>query len=70
VNKFTAMEKKRHQFPRGHAYMRFRNNGYTVHVDFLDRNVSWLDEIVKTAIAKEAEECKKAQALAELRRRQ
>jgi len=70
VSKFTVTEKKRHQLPRGHAYMRFRNNGYTVHVDFLDRTVPWLDEIVKTALAKEAEECKKAAALAELRRSQ
>lgn len=68
MSKFTATEKMRHQLPRGHAYMRFRNNGYTVHVDFLDRNVQWLDEIVKTAIAKEVEECEKAKALAEPRR--
>lgn len=39
------------KLPRGHAYMRFRNNGYSIHVDFPEKKVAWLESIIQGALA-------------------
>jgi hypothetical protein len=40
----------RKKLPSGHAYMRFRNNGYAIHVDFPEKNLPFLDKIIRMAM--------------------
>ena len=39
------------KLPRGHAYMRFRNDGFSIHVDFPEKKVEWLNKVIRDAMA-------------------
>lgn len=43
MNKFTAMEKKRHQLPRGHAYMEV----YYEDLQQAIKDIAWHEEHLK-----------------------
>ena len=42
---------KEPKLPRGHAYMRFRNDGYSIHVDFPELKLEWLNKVIRDAMA-------------------
>lgn len=39
------------KLPRGHAYFRWRNKGFTVEMEFQHKDVPWLEEVLKVALA-------------------
>ena len=49
------------RLPRGHAYMRFRNRGYVIHVDFEKADIPWLEGIIKAALREMAKRDKEAE---------
>lgn len=44
------------KLPRGHAYARFRTEGYSIHFDFPEKAVPWIGELIKLAAEKFAKD--------------
>lgn len=40
------------KLPRGHAYAHFRTDGYTIHFDFPEKHLPWINELIKVAAEK------------------
>lgn len=33
--------------PRGHAFIHFRNDGYSIKIEFPEKHSAWLDKMIK-----------------------
>jgi hypothetical protein len=51
-NQEQAVKKK---LPNGHAYIRIRNAGFSVHIDFRDKDVPFVEQMMKLVMDKHAE---------------
>lgn len=54
-------EKVDRKLPRGHAYIRIRNNGFSVHMDFRDKDIPFVEQMMKLIMDKHAEWLKEQQ---------
>ena len=43
------------KLPRGHAYIRIRNNGFSVDMDFRDKDVPFVERMLRLVMDKNAE---------------
>lgn len=50
------MKRVSDKLPRGHAYAHFRTDGYTFHFDFPEKHLPWINELIKLAAEKFAED--------------
>ena len=63
------MDDKEDRLPRGHAYIRFRNKGYSLHIDFPEKEVPWLEYLMKQAMRQFSLQEEKEKRLAEREKR-